>query len=121
MASGTSTQFEQGYRSIVIAASVTKTGAGAVVFDGGNSYAGATVVAAGSLIVDPQGTFGSSPLIDVQAGATLDVSGLAGGLTIAAGQTLAGTGTVVGTVVFGRGSTLSPGQVSGSGSLGLSS
>ena len=121
VASGTSTQFEQGYRSIVIAASVTKTGAGAVVFDGGNSYAGATVVAAGSLIVDPQGTFGSSPLIDVQAGATLDVSGLAGGLTIAAGQTLAGTGTVVGTVVFGRGSTLSPGQVSGSGSLGLSS
>ena len=102
MASGTSTQFEQGYRSIVIAASVTKTGAGAVVFDGGNSYAGATVVAAGSLIVDPQGTFGSSPLIDVQAVATLDVSGLAGGLTIAAGQTLAGTGTVVGTVVVSR-------------------
>jgi autotransporter-associated beta strand protein len=117
VASGTSTQFEKGYRSIVIAASVTKTGSGAVVFDGGNSYAGATVVAEGSLIVDPQGTFGSSPLIDVQAGATLDISGLTGGLTIAAGQTLAGNGTVLGSVVFGRGSTISPGMVSNGMSL----
>ena len=123
VASGTSTQFEQGYRSIVIAASVTKTGAGAVVFDGANSYAGTTVVAEGSLILDPQGTFGTSQLIDVRVGATLDVSALAGGLEVAAGQTLAGSGTVVGNVVFGRGSTLSPGlaspgAISGSGSLG---
>lgn len=122
VASGTSTQFEQGYRSIVIAASVTKTGSGAVVFDGTNSYAGTTVVAEGSLIVDPQGTFGMSPLIDVRAGATLDASGLASGLTVAAGQTLAGSGTVLGSVVFGRGSTLAPGlsapAISDSGSVG---
>ena len=122
VASGTSTQFEQGYRSIVIAASVTKTGGGAVVFDGANSYAGTTVVAEGSLIIDPEGTFGTSPLIDVRAGATLDASGLAGGLAVAAGQTLAGSGTILGSVVFGQGSTLSPGPasaaISGAWSLG---
>jgi len=122
VASGTSTQFEQGYRSIVIAASVTKTGGGAVVFDGANSYAGTTVVAEGSLIIDPKGTFGTSPLIDVRAGATLDASGLVGGLSLAAGQTLAGSGTVLGHVVFGKGSTLSPGLASaafsGPGSFG---
>jgi autotransporter-associated beta strand protein len=120
--SGTNTQFEQGYRSIVIAASVTKTGGGAVVFDGANSYAGTTVVAEGTLIVDPQGTFGTSPLIDVRAGATLDASGLAGGLAVAAGQTLAGGGVIMGSVVFGRNSTLSPGlaseAISGPRSLG---
>jgi len=122
VASGTSTQFEQGYRSIVIAASVTKTGAGAVVFDGANSYAGTTVVAEGSLIIDPEGTFGTSTLVDVRAGATLDVSGLADGFTVAAGQTLAGSGTIHGSVVFGQGSTLAPGlasaAISGLGSLG---
>jgi len=122
VAGGTSTQFEEGYRSIVIAASVTKTGAGAVVFDGANSYTGTTVVAEGSLIVDPEGTFGTSPLVDVRAGATLDASGLAGGFAVAAGQTLAGSGTILGSVVFGQGSTLAPGLASaalaGPGTLG---
>ena len=117
VASGTSTQFEKGYRSIVIAASVTKTGSGAVVFDGANSYSGTTVVAAGSLIVDPAGTFGASPLVDVRAEATLDVSRVAGGLVVASGQTLGGSGTVVGNVVFGRGTTLSPGAMSAAGAL----
>jgi autotransporter-associated beta strand protein len=117
VASGTSTQFEKGYRSIVIAASVTKTGSGAVVFDGVNTYSGTTTVAAGSLIVDPAGTFGTSPLVDVRAEATLDVSRVAGGLTVANGQTLGGSGTVVGSVVFGRGATLSPGAMSTVSSL----
>jgi len=117
VASGTSTQFEKGYRSIVIAANVTKTGSGAVVFDGTNTYSGTTTVAAGSLIVDPAGTFGASPLVAVRAGATLDVSRVAGGLTVANGQALGGSGTVVGSVVFGRGATLSPGAGSGIGSL----
>ena len=51
VASGTQTQAQAGYPSITTADSVTKTGAGTLIFDAFNSYAGPTIVSAGTLRV----------------------------------------------------------------------
>jgi len=42
----------------------------------------------------------------------LDVSALSSGYTAPSGQTLGGSGSILGSVTFGAGSTLSPGMVS---------
>ncbi len=49
--SGSQTQAQAGYPTIGSAASVTKTGAGTVVFDAANAYAGPTTISAGTLEV----------------------------------------------------------------------
>lgn len=46
---GRTTQFEAGYRSIVLADTVTKTGTGTLVLDGENAFAGTMAVAAGTV------------------------------------------------------------------------
>jgi len=79
-----------------------------------NSYAGATVVAAGTLSLTASSSannIGFSPFIDVQRGATLDVSGLSGStdLMLVNSQTIGGNGTVVGNMNIGQDTTLSPG------------
>ncbi|MFM1903441.1 MAG: hypothetical protein RLZZ440_1341, partial [Planctomycetota bacterium] len=48
---GTQTQAEAGYPAIETASSVTKTGAGTLVFDAANSYTGPTTVSDGTLLV----------------------------------------------------------------------
>ena len=54
--SGTVTQAQAGYAQILVADSVTKTGAGLLVFDAANSYAGPTTVSSGMLqVVNPDG------------------------------------------------------------------
>jgi autotransporter-associated beta strand protein len=73
VASGTSTQFQQGYRSIVIAASVAKTGGGTLVFDGANTYTGPTDVQQGTLQLATADALSSSA-VTVAAGATLSVA-----------------------------------------------
>ncbi len=40
----------------------------------------------------------------------MDVSSLSGGYEVSSGQTIAGVGTILGSVTFGAGSTLSPGM-----------
>ncbi|MFM9009404.1 MAG: dockerin type I domain-containing protein, partial [Planctomycetota bacterium] len=81
VASGHQTQFQVGYRTIVIAASVTKTGTGTLVYDTANTYSGTTNVAAGTL-----------ELADPAAAATSRV-------TVAGGGRLAVAPAVVTTVV----------------------
>jgi autotransporter-associated beta strand protein len=115
VASGTSTQFQQGYRSIVIAASVTTTGGGTLVFDGANTYTGSTDVQQGTLRLTNADALSTSA-VTVAAGATLSVgpqvaavvpalvnNGLVdvglGGLTVAAGQTAEG---IVAAIIAGR-------------------
>ncbi len=115
VASGTSTQFQQGYRSIVIAASVAKTGGGTLVFDGANTYTGPTDVQQGTLRLTNANALSTSA-VTVAAGATLSVgpqvaavvpalvnNGLVdvglGGLTVAAGQTAEG---IVAAIIAGR-------------------
>jgi autotransporter-associated beta strand protein len=126
--SGRITQFEAGYRSIVIASSVTKTGGGTLVLDGANSHTGTTTVSAGTLEIAHPAALATS-LLQTGSGATVAVSaGLAatlGGLDLSAGGRLdVGTGRVtvasgtaaaiVAAIAAGRGD----GSWSGAGGIG---
>jgi fibronectin-binding autotransporter adhesin len=85
---------------------LTKIGAGTQVLTATNTHSGATTVAAGVLALAATGSIASSEAITVAAGATLDVSALAG-WTLTASQTLAGNGSVVGAAAIAG--TLAPG------------
>lgn len=78
---------------------VTKAGAGTWTLSGANTYKGATAVTAGALLVNGLTDSGSA-------------------VTVAAGGTLGGTGTVYGAVSVAPGGTLSPGA-NGIGTLAL--
>jgi fibronectin-binding autotransporter adhesin len=87
--------------------SLTKQGPGTLVVDGGANHLGNTVVNDGTLTL-LNAALPSSPVITVASNATLNVSGP--GLALAFGQTLAGSGTVIGNVSDGTGSSgINPG------------
>jgi autotransporter-associated beta strand protein len=89
-------------------AGITKLGSGTLTLAASNAYSGITTVSAGSLILGANGSVGSSSVLDVASGATLDVSAVSGGFVLGDSQTLRGNGTIVGdTTVSG---TLSPGN-----------
>jgi len=90
---------------------LTKTGNGQLLLAASNSYTGNTVVSAGSLILGAAGSVGSSSVLDVASGATLDVSAVTGGFVVGSSQTLRGNGTVVGSTTISG--TLSPGNSAG--------
>ncbi|MFM9023994.1 MAG: autotransporter-associated beta strand repeat-containing protein [Planctomycetaceae bacterium] len=119
VAQGSATQAAKGRPLIAGNVRVVKTGSGTLVFDAANRYSGDTTVSAGTLLVSGSGAMTGSRRLLVEAGGVLDVSGMAGGLALGSGQTLAGTGSVAGSVVFGRGATLSPGNASGLGGTAL--
>ncbi len=89
--------------------SLTKSGTGSLVLDRGNALAGPVTIDAGSLLVTDPAAMAAASQLAVAAEAMFDVSGLPGGYQVPAGQTISGNGTIAGSVVFGRGSTLSPG------------
>ena len=97
---------------------LTKAGSGTTLFlkNVSNTHTGNTTVSAGTLALVNAGTnnnIASSPVIDVKAGATLDVSGLTGStLDLATGQILKGTGTILGNLVVGGG-IVAPGSSPG--------
>jgi autotransporter-associated beta strand protein len=92
----------------------TKAGTSTVTLRGTNTYGGATVVAGGTLALAGEGSLTNSPVLQINAGATLNVSGRTGGsMTLVAGQTLKGSGTFTGGLITGSGSTLSPGASPG--------
>jgi autotransporter-associated beta strand protein len=64
------TQAEAGYATIATADSVTKTGAGTLVFDAANAYTGPTTVSAGTLLVS-NGSAVASSAVTVATGGTL--------------------------------------------------
>jgi autotransporter-associated beta strand protein len=90
---------------------LTKLGAGILTLSAANTYTGATNIDAGTLVLT--GSISASNLITVDSGATFDVSGVGGGFSLGATQTLAGDGTVVGGVSTSVGTKLSPGQSPG--------
>lgn len=106
----TLTQAQAGHPLISGPNAVEKVGDGTLVLNAANSYTGPTAISGGGLILTNPAALGGSPSIEVAAAATLDVRPLVGGLSIGTGQTLGGDGTVVGSVTFGQGSTLSPGM-----------
>ncbi len=101
--------------------SLTKVGSGVINLGGSNTYRGATTVSQGTLAFDTNGTAVNNPVpnsfkIVVSANATLSV-GNASNFAVAAGQVLAGSGTVTGPVTLPAGSTVSGGTGATAGDL----
>jgi autotransporter-associated beta strand protein len=86
-----------------------KTGGGTLVVGGANTATGSFRIQAGTLVAPAAAALASFGSLDVAAGATLDVAGIAGGYAVPGGQTVGGGGTVLGSMSFGAGATLSPG------------
>ena len=104
--------------------SLVKTGTGRWTLSGSNTYTGTTTVSQGTLLLAATANnIASSAAIQISSGATLDVSNVSGGFTLASGQMLSGVGTVLGSISTGGGSVLSPGNSPGtlniSGNLNL--
>ena len=94
---------------------VIKNGSGVFGITGNAAYTGHTVINEGTFGTNGQLT--GTPRIDIKAGATLDTTLVAGGLNIGAGQTLAGTGTVNGSLLITNGGTIEGGNSFGVGTL----
>ena len=94
---------------VVGGGALTKTGGGTLTLSGANTYAGVTTISAGTLALSGGGSIDSSVQIIVGNGATFDVSGN-GGLTVPSGQTLGGSGAIVGNITAASGSTIAPGS-----------
>ena len=87
-----------------------KAGAGTLTLTGNNSYAGATAVNNGTLKLSTTGSnnISGSSAITVNGGGTLDVSGVAGGFSLAGTQTLTNnSGFVTGNVTASAGQIIS--------------
>jgi autotransporter-associated beta strand protein len=98
-----------GSGSLVVGDSPVGAAGGALRLDANNTYTGSTTINSGhSIVVGASSSLGTSSLIQVNSGATLDVSAPAS-FTLGAGQTLIGSGTVTGAVAFATGATLAPG------------
>jgi autotransporter-associated beta strand protein len=98
-----------GSGSLVAGTSPVGAGSGNLFLDANNTYTGSTTINSGHVIVvGASSSLGTSSLIQVNSGGTLDVSAL-GSLTLGTGQTLIGSGTVTGAVVVATGGTLAAG------------
>jgi len=94
-----------------------KTSGGTLYLGGANTYSGSTRISNGRLALLSTGSINSSPRVDVSSGTTFDVSRLAGGYSVASGQTLAGSGTVAGSLAVPAGGTVLPGSDNVAGTL----
>ena len=88
-------------------------GAGTLTLNSANTYAGSTTISNGTVALGSAASLpNSSGIVLVAPGSKLDVSALSGGITLAGGsvaQTLAGYGTVNGSVTVTNNTTLIPG------------
>jgi fibronectin-binding autotransporter adhesin len=85
---------------------VTKAGTGTWILNAANPYTGNTTIQSGALKLGPGASINASPVINLSTGATLDVSSVPA-FTLAADQTLTGTGTILGSVTAGPASMIS--------------
>lgn len=101
---------------------VTKRGGGALTLSGASTYTGATIIESGTLALT--GSISGSTSVEVRSGATLKVSDLPNGFIPVNGQTIKGSGNVVGNVNMAAGSKIAPGVAAGilslNGSLNIS-
>lgn len=88
---------------------LTKQGLGTLTLTGISTYDGNTLIQAGTLGLSGSGSIATSPLITVQSPASFDVSAVPG-FSLAASQTLAGNGNVIGAVQTMGTSNISPGE-----------
>jgi len=95
-----------------------KQGSGTLVLGGNNTYTGRTTITGGKLALSGSGSLSNTLAIEVNGGATFDVSGLASAFALGSSQTLsnsASTGTINGNFNTGSGTvslTYSPGTPS---------
>ncbi len=78
---------------------LTKLNTGTLTLDAANSYTGVTTVEAGALKLGSSGSLAHSTIIQVNHGATFDVTAKSS-FTIGGHQTLSGSGTVLGNVLI---------------------
>jgi len=94
-----------------------KTGASTLYLTTNCAYAGSTLISSGTLALIGNGALAGSSAITIAAGAALDASGRGDQkLNLSSGQVLAGNGTIIGGLLAGGGSTVSPG-IGGVGAL----
>jgi fibronectin-binding autotransporter adhesin len=99
--SGSETQAQAGYPTIATADSVTKIGAGTVVFDAANAYTGPTTISAGTLEVANANALAATA-VTVDSGATLAV---APGTTMKSPSVIVDGGTLSGSALAVNNST----------------
>ncbi|CAN5347399.1 hypothetical protein BH09VER1_BH09VER1_28040 [soil metagenome] len=90
----------------------TKVGTGTQTLSGNNTYTGATSISAGTLLLSSASNNIASSTSIIN-NAVLDVSNISSGFALASGQTLSGTGTVVGALTVASGATLAIGNSPG--------
>lgn len=90
-------------------------GGGPLYLQAAETYGGPTLLNAGSIVLGAGGSIADSPLIDMGStgNAILDASA-PGSLTLSSGQTLQGSGDIIGNVIANSGTTISLGQNSAS-------
>jgi autotransporter-associated beta strand protein len=91
--------------------SLRKTGAGVLTLTESNRHEGPTSILEGTVAISNRSSLGRSSLIEISPGGVFDVQGMTNPYELRTGQQLAGGGTVVGSVTFSAGSTLSPGMM----------
>jgi autotransporter-associated beta strand protein len=89
---------------------LTKIGAGTLTLTAASTNTGTVAVKGGTLMMTGSGSFSNATAIAVGSGATYDVTGAGGTLTLNSGQTLTGSGTVHGNVSASSGSVINPGD-----------
>ncbi len=99
---------------------LTKSGAGTLTLTAAESYTGKTTISSGTLALSGAGSIQSSNWVQVDAGATLDVTGVSGGYIqngSSGSGAISGTGTVAGPITVGGAVVLSAGASSDPASI----
>jgi autotransporter-associated beta strand protein len=99
------------------AGSIVKLGANALNLFGTNTYTGVTTISAGRINLLANASIATSSRISVLTGTTFDVSRVAGAYPLGNGQTLAGVGTIAGSVGVPTGAIVVPGTDNVPGTL----
>jgi autotransporter-associated beta strand protein len=99
---------------VIGSANLVKAGAGILQFNSVTAYTGKTTVSQGTLTLGATGRIDSSPWIQIDSGATLNVSAISGGYSYASAGTgvISGSGTIQGSLNIGAGKVLKPGVTS---------
>ncbi len=101
----------------------TSQSGGVLTLTQNNTYTGDTLITGGTLLLASGASIASSAAIDVASGASFNVSGVSG-FSLASGQTLRGSGQIVGAVSVGAGTLAignSPGTMTFANDLALTS
>lgn len=95
---------------------LNKAGSGVWTLNAVNTYTGNTTISGGTLKLGAAASIATTPLIEVLANTSFDVTDVPG-FTLAAAQVLRGEGKVLGSVTLATGATISPGTNSTAGTL----